>query len=90
MDYKIILVVAAMVAAAFVMSNKNEHFDAVGYVYNIPPNWFIKQTYNLDDWIVTVYPDQIQPECLPYSKQDKYGPMGKINYMSQAYRFWRM
>ena len=67
----------------------NEHFDAMGLVYNVPPNWFIKPAYNLNDWIVNVYPEHIQPECLSYSVEGKYGSLEDINYNSQAYRFWR-
>jgi hypothetical protein len=73
----------------YVVMTSREHFDAVGYVYNRPSAWFIKPAYDLNAWIVTAYPDQIQPECLPYNKQDKYGSLGDINYLSQAYRFWR-
>lgn len=67
-------------------TEKKENFDAVGLVYNKPPNWFNKQAYNPSDWIVTYYPDQIsQPECMYYNR----GNPRELNWLSSAYRFWR-
>jgi hypothetical protein len=67
-----------------------EGFDAMGYVYNVPPEWFRKPEYNVKDWLVTTYPDRIQPSCLPYSLENKYNQnMGMMNYWSQAQQFWR-
>jgi hypothetical protein len=39
--------------------DKIEKFDATGYVYNVPPNWFIKTNYNPSYWVVRTFPDQI-------------------------------
>lgn len=66
-----------------------EGFDAIGYVENVPSEWFRKPAYDPSDWVVNVYPDNIQAECLPYSRISKYGPLEDINYDSSAYRFWR-
>lgn len=69
-----------------------EDFDAMGYFNNGSPNWFMKPTYNMNEWLVNVYPDRIQPSCLPYSVTAKYGlnDTKMLNYYSQAYQFWRM
>ncbi len=66
-----------------------ENFDGTGMVYNQAPNWFIKKPYDPKDWLVNVYPDRIQPSCLPYSVESKWGSLENMNYNSQAYRFWR-
>ena len=66
-----------------------EGFDATGLVYNQPPNWFIKQDYNLNDWLTRTYNDAIESACLPYSRASKYGSLENINYDASAYKFWR-
>jgi len=67
-----------------------EGFDAMGYYYNGIPNWFRKPTYDVKDWIVTTYPDHIQPSCLPYSIENKYNQdLSMLNYFSSAQQFWR-
>ena len=64
-----------------------EGFDMVYLQY---PNWFDKKPYDINDWFVPVYPDMIQPECLPYDIKSKWGSLENLNYNSQAYKFWRM
>ena len=70
-------------------SYTTEHFDSTGMVYAQFPNWFYKKPYDPNDWIVNVYPEHIQPSCLPYSVASKWGSLENVNYNSQAYRFWR-
>ncbi len=70
------------------MRNK-EGFDGLG-MYVKPPLWFRKPAYDVKDWIVTTYPDKIQPSCLPYSIENKYNQdLGMLNYFSSAQQFWR-
>ncbi len=87
----LLLLLVAVVLIIIIMSNKKctEGFDGTGLVYNQFPNWFYKKPYDPTDWIVNVYPDKIQPECLPYSVESKWGSLENMNYNSQAYRFWR-
>ena len=85
----IIILVLFIIFIKSINNSKKEGFDAVGLVYNVPPNWFIKQDYNPSDWVVKTYRDTIQPECLSYSKEARYGSLDNINYLSSAYRFWR-
>jgi hypothetical protein len=66
-----------------------EGFDGTGLVYNVPPNWFIKTQYNPSDWITNNYIDSIQPSCLTYNINSKYGSLEDLNYLKSAYRFWR-
>lgn len=72
-----------------VIETETENFDGTGLVYNQFPNWFLKKPYDPKDWLVNVYPDRIQPSCLPYSVISKWGSLENMNYNSQAYRFWR-
>ena len=68
-------------------SKDRENFDAAGLVYNRPPEWFHKPAYNPNDWMVAYYPQQIShPECMYKSR----GNPRELNYLSSAYRFWRM
>lgn len=85
----IIFFIIAVYLLTYVITSNNEHFDATGWVYNKRPNWFNVKKYNPEDWLVNVYPEHIQPECLPYSIESKYGSLDNLNYYSQAYRFWR-
>ena len=73
----------------YIMNVKIDNFDAMGLVYNVPPNWFIKQDYDPSDWLVNTYIDTIQPSCLSYDKAAKYGGLDNINYLASATRFWR-
>ena len=68
---------------------KYEGWDATGWYFNRPSEWFRVQKYNLSDWITPSYNEAIQPDCLPYSKASKYGSLDDINYNSSAYKFWR-
>lgn len=84
----------AVIAAVILVKNGNisnfsnrENFEAAGLVYNRPPEWFHKAAYNPNDWIVAYYPQQIsQPACM-YNRR---GDPRELNYLSSAYRFWRM
>jgi hypothetical protein len=67
---------------------RRENFDMTGLVLNVAPEWFQKQEYHLEDWLVNVYPDHIVPSCLPYSIENKYGDLGLINYYGSPYQFW--
>jgi hypothetical protein len=87
--------IAAMAFVAIVLSSKfinrkTEDFTATGLVYNIPSNWFIKQTYDPNQWLVRQYVDTIQPECLSYSKASKFGGLDNVNFMASTNRFWRI
>ncbi len=84
--FLILIVIALFIAYA---TTKIEGFDAVGLYNNVPPNWFIKNEYNPQDWVVNTYFNAIQPSCLPYDKASKYGSLENINYLAGASRFWR-
>jgi hypothetical protein len=87
----ILLSIVAVLSAVLVISNydnfsQRDNFEAAGLVYNKPPEWFNKVKYDPNQWIVTYYPQQLaKPECMHYR-----GDPEKLNYMSSAYRFWRM
>lgn len=83
----IIASVLAVVAAILIVQYKQkERFDATGLVFNQPPEWFRKQSYNANDWIVSYYPDQLsKPECMHYRGDPK-----ELNWLSSTNRFWRM
>jgi hypothetical protein len=83
----IVVSILAVLAAIILVKNKQrERFDATGLVFNKPPEWFNKAKYNADDWLVSYYPDQIsQPEGMHYRGNNQ-----ELNYLSSAYRFWRM
>ena len=92
----ILVIVVIFVIMMFILSGCkssvsgiSEPFDATGYVMNIPPPWFIKQDYNLNNWIVRTYNDAIESNCMPYSRASKYGSLENINYDGSAYKFWR-
>ncbi len=92
-SFALVVSLIAVVAAVFIVqksdtfSNGRENFEAAGLVYNRPPEWFHKAAYNPDDWLVAYYPQQIaQPECMYHSR----GNPRELNYLSSAYRFWRM
>ncbi len=92
MKYLVLGIGAALIITSIVLSIKSrnkENFTADGY-FVVPPNWFIKQTYDPSQWLVRQYVDTIQPECLSYSKASKYGSLENVNYMASASRFWRM
>lgn len=89
---KIIIFIVILVISFLILFVNNpmlENFDAVGLVYNVPPNWFIKPEYDIRNWVVQTYNDAIQPSCLPYSNENRYGSLDNINYLSSAVRFWR-
>ena len=84
-----------LIAAGYKYKNKDKNQDnktkeQFTTYYIIPPNWFFKQDYNPSQWLVREYQDRIQPTCLPYSLDEKYGSLENLNYLSSAYRFWRM
>lgn len=54
-----------------------------------PPEWYKVKKYDPSDWLVAVFPDRAQPDCLPYDITDKWGSLENLNYHSQAYKFWR-
>lgn len=84
----ILLSIVAVLSAVLAISNynKQDNFEAAGLVYNKPPEWFNKPKYDPNQWFVTYYPQQLaKPECMHYR-----GDPEKLNYMSSAYRFWRM
>lgn len=87
-DY-LIYFICLLFLVVLLSTNKTDNFDAMGLVYNVPPNWFIKQEYNASDWLVNNYIDTIQPSCLSYDKAAKYGGLENINYLASATRFWR-
>ncbi len=83
----LIIVILFVILGVFLSFGKKENFDASGLVYNIPPQWFRKDQYKLDDWLVRYSPEQISdPYCMTKSRGDPK----ILNYMSSAYRFWRM
>jgi hypothetical protein len=90
---KWLVLISLLISILFIIYNYKinvEGFDAMGYVYNVPPAWFRKPEYDVKEWLVTTYPDMVQPSCLPYSLESKYNQdMGMMNYWSQAYQFWR-
>lgn len=82
----IIIVILVILFVIYIYRSKNaaEGFTADGLV---PPNWFIKKPYDVNKWFSVYNPDQLsQPECLPYNR----GNPEELNYLSSAYRFWRM
>lgn len=94
-NFVLLLLIIPIIIYLIILSSSSftngsvENFDATGLVFNQFPNWFYKKPYDPADWIVNVYPDRIQPECLPYAIESKWGSLGNLNYNSQAYRFWR-
>ena len=88
-----LIIVVFLILMFSIRSCKNvrssEGFDATGLVFNVPPNWFIKQDYDVNQWFVRNYNDAIQPNCLSYDKASKYGSLENINYLANALRFWR-
>jgi hypothetical protein len=81
-----ILSVIAIIISAIAISRAKEGFDATGLVFNKPSEWFNKSAYDVNDWLVYYEPDQIsKPECMHYR-----GNAEDLNYLSSAYRFWRM
>lgn len=86
------VLVATILTVAFIdiISKKKENFTATGWVENRPPNWYMVPKYDPRQWLVREYQDKIQPECVTYSIADKYGGLDNLNYLSSAYRFWRM
>lgn len=83
-----ILAVFAAILLVQQHNNKTEGFDAAGLVFNKPPEWFNKAAYNSDDWLVSYYPDQLsQPGGCDMHYR---GQNSELNYLSSAYRFWRM
>lgn len=85
----VIFVIILFIIYFCLIFNEKENFDGTGMVFNVPPNWFIKKDYDINDWIVNYDINSIQPSCLPYSKASKYGSLDNVNYLSSAYRFWR-
>lgn len=82
----IILLVIYILYSKNLLGNSKEGFTADGWVLNIPPEWFIKPKYDMSQWLVTYYPDQLsKPECLPYNRGDPE----ELNYNASVYRFWR-
>lgn len=90
-NYNIALATVVILLTSFMFMStcrktKKEGFEAVGLIYNKPPEWFNKPEYKVADWIVTYNPDQLEkPECMHYRGNPK-----ELNYLSSAYRFWRM
>ena len=84
-----LIVLLTMICLAIKNATTQENFDATGLVYNQYPNWFQKKPYNMGDWITPVNPDRISAECLPYDQESKWESLENLNYLSQAYRFWR-
>ncbi len=88
----IIASILAVIAAVLIVKCKkkkvSEHFDATGLIFNKPSEWFNKSAYNVDDWLVAYYPDQLSK---PGGCDMHYrGNQHDLNYLSSAYRFWRM
>jgi len=84
-----IFIVFFIILFVIIKPQIREGWDGTGLVFNIPPNWFIKQDYNPSDWVVKTYNEAIQPDCLPYSKAAKWGSLENLNYLGSAQRFWR-
>lgn len=83
-----IFVVLVIILVVYTCSAKKEGFDAAGMIFNVPPEWFRKGSYNVNDWYVTYYPDQLSK---PGGCDMHYrGDPEELNYLSSAYRFWRM
>jgi hypothetical protein len=84
------MAIVAIVLSSKIINKKKEGFTAVGLKMNIPSNWFIKQNYDPNQWLVRQYVDTIQPECISYSKASKFGGLDNLNYQASTNRFWRM
>jgi hypothetical protein len=88
----IIASILAVMAAILLVQTKqrktSEYFDAAGLVFNQPSEWFNKSSYDANEWIVAYYPDQL---AKPGGCDMHYrGDPRELNYLSSAYRFWRM
>ncbi len=81
----IILIVLFVVI--YICLRTQENFDGTGLVYNVAPEWFHKKNYNIEDWLVNVYPDRIHSDC---NNSKRIIDPGLMNYYSQSYSFWRM
>jgi len=77
----VLLLTIAVIFGVKINQKNKENFDAIGMYYNVPPNWFIKADYNPSNWIVRSFPEQIQPECMSYSRAAKYGSLENLNYL---------
>ena len=84
----LVISVLAVLTAIMIVKQQKEGFDAAGLVFNRPPEWFNKAAYDPNQWIVTYNPDQLaQPGgCDMHYRGDP----SELNYLSSAYRFWRM
>jgi len=72
-----------VLTAFYIVSvSKKEEFESI---YTGGPEWFQKQHYDINEWFVEYYPDQLaKPECTHYR-----GDPEILNYFSSAYRLWR-
>lgn len=75
-----------LILVIIVSMTKRDNFEMITTPF---PNWFYKGPYDVTNWLVQVYPDRVQPECLSYNINNKYGSLDNLNYYSQAYRYWR-
>lgn len=81
-------ILAVLATVIIVHFKKKENFDAVGLIFNKPPEWFNKPMYDMNEWIVNYSPDQL---AKPGGCDIHYrGDPRELNYLSSAYRFWRM
>ncbi len=83
------VLVLVLVSSIMIIKRQNaEGFDAVGLVFNKPPEWFNKKTYDKNDWFVHYEPDQLaQPGGCDMHYR---GEPEELNFLSSCYRFWRM
>lgn len=92
MNSKLFLLLSILVITTttlcIVKTNHKENFTADGWVFNKPPEWYNKSAYNPNDWYVAYYPEQLsQPGgCDMHYRGDNK----ELNWLSSAYRFWRM
>lgn len=81
-------ILAVFTAFLIIKQPKTENFTADGLILNVPPEWFRKKAYDINDWIVAYYPEQISNVggCDMHYRGDNR----ELNYLSSAYRFFRM
>lgn len=79
----IALIILVIVICLIFCTTCKENFEGISIK---PPEWFIKEKYDVKNWFTPYYPDQIsKPECM----HDR-GDHEKLNFLSSAYRFWKM
>lgn len=85
---KLSIILASILCIYFSGILHKENFTADGWVYNVPPEWYRSKKYTMSDWFTVYYPDQVSQAT--GCDSEYRGDYKDLNYLSSAYRFWRM